>query len=67
LPGSANGPGGGFLQMIPTKPQPAVNGPQATQAPATAPRATPRDLPPTVCPPNQHYDTSQQKCVDVLK
>jgi hypothetical protein len=67
LPGSTTGPGGGFIQMIPTKPQPAVNGPQATQTPATAPQATPPALPPTVCPPNQHYDTSQQKCVDVLK
>jgi hypothetical protein len=67
LPGSATGTGGGFIQMIPTKPQQAVNGHQATQTPAAAPPATPPALPPTVCPPNQHYDTSQQKCVDVLK
>jgi hypothetical protein len=51
LPGSGNG--GGFIQMIPTKPQPQPAPPASTR-PAT---------PPTVCPPLMHYDTSQQKCV----
>jgi len=54
LPGSNTGTGGGFIQMLPTKPQPQ----------AAPPASTPPATPPTVCPPTQHYDTSQQKCVD---